>query len=94
MTIAIFSFASIENLLFAFEIASDLSFTASLPLALIIAPCVGLYARSYPKLYKKDISQVQWNQDQSKISKFTYQLIENEKSVSRKRDFLKIVFIF
>lgn len=76
--IGIFSFASLANLLFAFEIASDLSFTVTLPIALIIAPCVGFYARSYPKLYKREISQVQWKQDQSKTLKFTYDSIEEE----------------
>jgi len=79
--IGIFSFASLANLLFAFEIASDLSFTVTLPIALIIAPCVGFYARSYPKLYKRDISQVQWKQDQSKTLQFTYDSIEEEKFV-------------
>jgi hypothetical protein len=74
----IFSFASLANLLFAFEIAADLSLTVTLPIALVIAPCVGFYARSYPKLYKREISQVQWKQDQSKALQFTYDSIEED----------------
>ncbi|CAF3490524.1 unnamed protein product [Rotaria sp. Silwood1] len=75
--IGLFCIGSFTNFLFAFEIASDLSFTASLPIAMIVAPCVGLYARSYPKLYKQEISQVQWKQDQSKALKFTYEFTDS-----------------
>lgn len=70
--LGIFSFASVANLLFAFELAADITFVVLLPMALVIAPCVGFYARSYPKLYKQEISQVQWKRDQNRASKFTY----------------------
>ena len=72
LKIGIFSFGTVASFLFAFEIASELSFVGTLPIALIVAPCVGLYASSYPKLYKQELSQVQWSQDQSKALKFTY----------------------
>ncbi|UJR20523.1 hypothetical protein I4U23_023651 [Adineta vaga] len=72
LKIGIFSFGTLANLLFAFEIASDLSFIVCLPIAAIVAPCVGLYARSYAKNYKQELSQIQWKQDQSKALKFTY----------------------
>jgi hypothetical protein len=70
--IGLFCVGSLTDLLFAFEIASHLSFGVALPIALIVAPCVGFYASSYPKSYKKEISQVQWKQDESKALKFTY----------------------
>lgn len=72
--LGLFSFGTLANLLFAFEVASDLSLTASLPIAAIVAPCIGLYARSYPKLYKKELSQAQWTDEKAKISKFTYDI--------------------
>jgi len=78
--LGLFSFGTFANLLFAFEIASDLSSGVSLPIALVVAPCVGFYARSYPKLYKKELSEVQWAQDQSKISKFTYKVKQLSRS--------------
>ncbi len=57
---------------------------------MIVAPCVGFYARSYPKLYKKEISQVQWKQDQSKTLGFTYDFIG---SIQQEK-FVLIIFIF
>jgi hypothetical protein len=89
--IGLFSFGSLANLLFAFEIASDLSFTVSLPIALIIAPCVGFYARSYPKSYKQEISQVQWKQDQFKALKFTYDFID---SIQQEKFVLRIISFY
>lgn len=74
LTIGVFSISSMVDLLFAFELASALSFTVSLPLALIVAPCLGFYARSYPQLYRKELSEVQWKQDQAKVTRFTYEL--------------------
>lgn len=84
MKIGLFCFGSLANLLFAFEIASELSFTASLPIALVISPCVGFYVRSYPSLYRRQISELQFKQDASKTLKFTYdfmQSIEEQKFV-------------
>ncbi len=52
--IGLSSFGSFANLLFVFTIVSDLSLFVDLPIALIIAPCVGFYARSYSKLYKRN----------------------------------------
>ncbi len=77
MKIGLFCFGSLADLLFAFEIASELSWSVSLPIALIVAPCVGFYARSFPKLYKQEISQVQWKQDQSNALKFTYDFADS-----------------
>ncbi|CAF4001415.1 unnamed protein product, partial [Rotaria sp. Silwood2] len=75
--IGLFCIGSFANLLFAFEIASDLSFSVSLPIAMIVAPCVGFYAHSFPKLYKQEIRQVQWKQDQSKVLNFSYAFIDS-----------------
>ena len=83
--IGVFSFGTLANLLFAFEIVSDLTFIGCLPMAVIIAPCIGLYVRSYPKQYKGGLNQIQWTEDHSKASKFTYNLlkvIEEPKFVS------------
>jgi hypothetical protein len=88
--IGLFAFGSLGNLLLGFEIASDLSFIVSLPIALIVAPWIGFYAHSYPKLYKKELSQVQWKQDQSKLLKFTYDFID---SIQEKK-FVLIIIIF
>ncbi|CAF1254441.1 unnamed protein product [Rotaria sordida] len=79
LKIGLFCIGSLVDLLFAFEIASDLSFSVSLPIAMIVAPFVGVYARLYPKLYKKDLSQVQWKQDQLKALNFTYSFIDSIK---------------
>lgn len=68
----LFAFGSLANLLFAFEIIEDFTFISSLPVALIVAPCLGAYARSYPASYRRSLSQEQWATDQSKVEKFTY----------------------
>ena len=75
LKIGVFAFASLADFLFAFEVASELSFVVSLPLALVVAPCLGLYARSYPRRYREELSQVQWQQEQAKgrrRRRFTY----------------------
>ncbi|CAF0797183.1 unnamed protein product [Adineta ricciae] len=62
------------------------SFGTCLPMAAIVAPCIGLYVRSYPKRYKGGLNQVQWTDDHSKASKFTYnllKLIEESKNQSK-----------
>lgn len=53
-------------------LASLLSFTTSIPLALILSPLVGLYAKNYPKMYRDRISQQQWNNYRSDTQQFTY----------------------
>ncbi|CAF3997948.1 unnamed protein product [Adineta steineri] len=78
--IGLFSFGTLVDFLFAFEIASELSFSVALPMAFIIAPLVGFYARSYPKSYKKQISSEQWTQDQFKTLKFTYAFDQQQKN--------------
>ncbi|CAF1460912.1 unnamed protein product [Adineta steineri] len=79
--IGLSSFYALANLLFAFELESDLSFSIALPMAFIIAPFVEFYARSYPKSYKKQISAVQWTRDQFKALKFTYAINQQQKFV-------------
>jgi len=70
--VALFAFGSMVDLLLAFEIADDFTFSAALPLSLIVAPCVGFYARSYPKSYRNGLSEEQWQRDRSNAKKFTY----------------------
>jgi hypothetical protein len=53
-------------------LASFLSFSNSLPIAFIVAPLAGLYAKHYPKLYRQRISQQQWQNYRSNASQFTY----------------------
>ena len=53
-------------------LASLLSFKTSIPLAIIVSPLVGLYAKHYPKLYRQRISQQQWQNYRSNASQFTY----------------------
>ncbi|CAF1353199.1 unnamed protein product [Adineta steineri] len=65
--IGLSSFCTLANLLFAFELESNLSFSVALPMAFIIALFIGFMHSSYPLLYKKQISTVQWTQDQFKI---------------------------
>jgi hypothetical protein len=88
--IGVFCVGSFTDLLFAFEITSHLSFAVALPIALIVAPCVGFYASSYPKLYKKEISQVQWKQDESKAFKFTYDFVDS----IQQRKFVLTIILF
>ncbi|CAF0844065.1 unnamed protein product [Adineta steineri] len=57
--IRFFSFGTLVDFLFAFEIASDLSYPITLPMAFIIALFIGFYARSYLKSYRKKISSMQ-----------------------------------
>lgn len=92
--LGIFSFASVANLLFAFELASEITFTVLLPMALVIAPCVGFYARSYPKLYKKEISQIQWKRDQTRASKFTYNFPNQDTYVSSFDQIISLAKLF
>jgi hypothetical protein len=89
--IGLFCLGSLTDLLFAFELASNLSVSVSLPIALLVAPCVGFYASSYPKSYKKEISQVQYKQDESKALKFTYDFID---SIQQQKFVLKIILLY
>jgi hypothetical protein len=43
----------------------------------LLHPYERFYARSYSKLFKHEISQVQWKQVQSKTLKFTYDFIDS-----------------
>ncbi len=53
-------------------LASLLSFKTSIPLALILSPLVGIFAKNYPKIYRQRISQQQWINYRSNSSQFTY----------------------
>ena len=53
-------------------LASFLTFTTSIPLALILSPLIGLSAKNYPKIYRDRISQQQWNNYRSDSQQFTY----------------------
>ena len=89
--IGLFCLGSLTDLLFAFELASSFSVTVSLPIALLVAPCVGFYASSYPKAYKKGINQEQYKQDKSKALKFTYDFID---SIQQQKFVLKIILFY
>jgi hypothetical protein len=53
-------------------LASLLSFKTSIPIAFIVSPLVGLYAKNYPKIYRQRINQQQWQNYRSNTSQFTY----------------------
>lgn len=53
-------------------LASLLSFKLSIPLALILSPLLGLFAKNYPKIYRDRINQQQWNNYRSNSQQFTY----------------------
>ena len=53
-------------------LASLLSFKTSIPIACILAPLVGLYAKNFPKLYRQRVSQQQWQNYTSNAPQFTY----------------------
>ena len=73
--LALTTLASVGSLIdpsVGIALASLLSFTNSIPIALIVAPLLGLFARSYPKLYRQRINKQQWRNYQSNSSQFTY----------------------
>ena len=53
-------------------LASLLSFQTFIPIACIVAPLVGLYAKNYPKIYRQRINQKQWQYYTSDAYQFTY----------------------
>ncbi|UJR29533.1 hypothetical protein I4U23_010750 [Adineta vaga] len=53
-------------------LASFLSFKTAIPIACIVSPLVGLYAKNYPKLYRQRVNQQQWQNYTSNASQFTY----------------------
>lgn len=53
-------------------LASLLSFSHSIPLALILSPLIGLFAKNSPRLYRQRINQQQWNNYRSNSTQFTY----------------------
>ena len=57
--------------------ASFLTFSHSLPLALLVSPLIGLYAKNSPRLYRQRINQQQWNNYQSNSTQFTYDFTSN-----------------
>lgn len=69
---AIVSLSSMLDPSVGIALASLLSFKTSVPLACIVAPLVGLFAKSYPKMYRQRVSQQQWQNYTSNASQFTY----------------------
>jgi hypothetical protein len=69
---AIVSLGSLVDPSIGIALASLLSFQTSIPIACIVAPLVGLYAKTYPKLYRQRINQQQWQNYRSNASQFTY----------------------
>ena len=53
-------------------LVSLFTFKNSIPIALIVAPLVGLLAKNYPRFYRQRINQQQWQNYQSNASHFTY----------------------
>lgn len=53
-------------------LASLLSFKLSIPLALILSPLLGLFAKNYPKIYRDKINEQQWNNYRTNSQQFTY----------------------
>ena len=53
-------------------LASLLSFSHSIPLALILSPLIGFFANNSPRLYRQRINQQQWNNYRSNSTQFTY----------------------
>jgi hypothetical protein len=58
-------------------LASLLSFQNSLPIAFIVSPLVGFYAKNYPKTYRQRINQQQWKNYRSNAHQFTYDFTNN-----------------
>jgi hypothetical protein len=56
----------------AIPLAFLFSFKNSLPIAFILSPLVGLYAKNYPKMYRERVNQQQWHNYTSNASQFTY----------------------
>ncbi len=69
---AIISLGSLIDPSIGIALASLLSFKTSLPLAFILSPLVGLYAKNYPKMYRERVNQQQWHNYTSNASQFTY----------------------
>ncbi|CAF3535988.1 unnamed protein product [Adineta steineri] len=69
---AIVSLGSLIDPSIGITLASLLSFKTSIPIAIIVAPLVGLYAKNYPKIYRQRISQQQWHNYSSNAYQFTY----------------------
>ena len=80
LKIALFSFGSVANFLLGFEIAAEITFLSILPLAFVISPCIGLFASSYSKKYRKSLIKDQWERDQANASKstHTYHMIDQD----------------
>ena len=53
-------------------LASLFSFQTSIPIALIVSPLLGLYAKNYPKIYRRRINEQQWINYRSNSAQFTY----------------------
>ena len=53
-------------------LSSLLTFSTSIPLALIISPIVGFFAQNYPKYYRHSINKKEWRNYQSNSRQFTY----------------------
>jgi len=58
-------------------LASLLSFQNSLPIAFIVSPLLGLYAKYYPKIYRQRINQQQWQNYRTNANQFTYDFTNN-----------------
>ena len=60
----------------AFALVSLVSLKMVIPIACVIAPLVGLYAKNYPKIYRQRVCQQQWHNYKSNASQFTYDFTE------------------
>jgi len=69
---ALISLGSFVDPSIGIALASLLSFKTSIPIAFIVSPLVGLYAKNYPKIYRQRINQQQWKNYRSNTSQFTY----------------------
>jgi hypothetical protein len=69
---ALITLGSLVDPSIGIALASLLSFKTSIPIALILSPILGLYAKNYPKIYRQRISQQQWINYKSNSSQFTY----------------------
>lgn len=72
LKIAVFAFGTLVSHSFAFEVAENISFISTLPIALIIGPFLGAFARSYSKKHRKAHNSTRWENDQQILAKFTY----------------------
>jgi hypothetical protein len=72
MYTALFAVGSMIDPSMGEAVASSLSFRHSLPLAVVVAPLLGLYATRHPTFYRQRIDKQQWESYRSTCRDFTY----------------------